>query len=56
MNQKNNFKYLLILLLLSLASLLEPQSAIAQKHKDARSIPRWQIGFKKDRFQAQKNF
>ena len=36
MHQKTSFKYLSILLLLSLASLLEPQSAIAQQRKTVK--------------------
>jgi hypothetical protein len=33
MNQKTNYKYLLIILLLTIASLLDPRSAIAQERK-----------------------
>jgi hypothetical protein len=36
MNQKSNFKYLLILLLLSIASLFDPESASAQERKTVK--------------------
>jgi hypothetical protein len=36
MNQQTNFKYLLILLLLAIASLLKPEAAIAQERKTVK--------------------